>query len=133
MWARDGTGADGRAHWLAVAREYARQLAPVRAPTTTYHLDGRHITDEPAFYCALGEAVHGPGGYAGRSPDTLRDMLTDCLRHTTATPSPRTLIWHTAHTARTCLGVTPRTDDRARTFEELLTLLRQTNIEVVLA
>lgn len=77
--------------------------------------------------------MHGPGGYAGRSPDTLRDMLTDCLRHTTATPSPRTLIWHTAHTARTCLGVTPRTDDRARTFEELLTLLRQTNIEVVLA
>ncbi|QES43270.1 hypothetical protein DEJ49_21795 [Streptomyces venezuelae] len=129
LWARDGTGAEGRSHWLAIAREHAKQHTPADAPDPTYHLDGRHITDEPAFYRALGEAVHGPGGYAGRSADTL----ADCLRRTTDTPSPRTLAWHTAHTARTCLGVTPRTDDRTRTFEELLSLLRQMNIEMVLA
>ncbi|MFI1681149.1 hypothetical protein [Streptomyces sp. NPDC020607] len=142
LWARDGMGADGRSHWLAIAREHAEQLAPARAPTT-YHLDGRHITDEAAFYCALGEAVNGPGGYAGQSPETLTDHLrgktvalrgkTVALRGAMDAPSPHTLVWHTAYTARTCLGVTPRTDDHARTFEELLALLRQMDIEVLLA
>ncbi|MEU5684903.1 hypothetical protein DEJ48_16090 [Streptomyces venezuelae] len=156
VWARDGTGTDGRSHWLTVARRHAGRPdpdRPDRAPGTAYHLDGRHITDESAFYCALGEAVHGPGGYAGRSPETLADCLRatedrlrttedrlrapkDCPRGTTNAPPPPTLVWHTAHKARTCLGVTPvtsRTDDRAPTFEELLALLRQMDIQVVLA
>ncbi|MEU6825223.1 hypothetical protein ABZ921_31755 [Streptomyces atriruber] len=128
LWARDGTGTEGRSHWLAVARAYGGQPGPGPAPGTTYHLDGRHITDEPAFYCALGEAVNGPGGYVGRSAETLQDHL----RGEADAPPPITLIWHAAHTARTCLGVTPHTDARPPSFEELLSLLRQMGVEVVL-
>ncbi|MGP3917619.1 barstar family protein [Nonomuraea sp. 10N515B] len=38
-----------------------------------------HITDEVAFYRAMGEAINGPGGYFGRN----LDALDDCLRSLT--------------------------------------------------
>ncbi|MEV0256470.1 barstar family protein [Streptomyces sp. NPDC050732] len=130
LWAAHGIDADGRSHWLSVARERkGRRGGPDAEPGATYHLDGRHITDEPAFYCALGEAVNGPGGYVGRSADTLHD----CLRGDLGTPPPLTLVWHDPHTARSCLGVTPRTHGAPPSFEELLALLTRMDIEVVLA
>ncbi|MFK4067535.1 hypothetical protein [Streptomyces sp. NPDC029674] len=129
-WALPGMDTEGRSHWLAIAREHGdRRRGPDAAPGATYHLDGRHITDEPAFYCALGEAVNGPGGYVGRTADTLSDHLRGGL----GPPLPFTLVWHDAHTARTCLGVTPRTGGGPPSFEELLALLTRTNIGVVLA
>ncbi|MEV5979942.1 hypothetical protein [Streptomyces sp. NPDC052114] len=127
LWARHG--AEGRAHWLAVARRAPGRHGPVAGPGATYHLDGRHITDEPAFYCALGEALDGPGGYAGRDLDTLSRRL----RGGTGAVPPFTLVWHDAHVAGTCLGVTPRTDDRPPCFEELLDRLALSGVEVVLA
>lgn len=39
------------------------------------HLDAAHIASLDAFFCALGDAVQGPGGYFGC---TLRS-LDDCL------------------------------------------------------
>ncbi|WP_069884618.1 barstar family protein [Streptomyces luteocolor] len=127
LWARHG--AEGRAHWLAVARRAPRRRGPTPGPGATYHLDGRHITDEPAFYCALGEALDGPGGYAGRDADTLQR----CLHGGTGAVPPFTLVWHDARVARTCLGVTPRTDGRPPCFEELLGRLALLGVEAVLA
>ncbi|MFJ2773711.1 barstar family protein [Streptomyces sp. NPDC087300] len=126
-WARHGTV--GRAHWLGVTRVNGRRRSPDAGPGVDYHLDGCHITDEPAFYCALGEAVNGPAGYFGRDPDSL----SECLRGGFGALSPFTLVWHDAHVARTCLGVTPRTDHRPPSFEELLDCLVRGGIEVVLA
>ncbi|MEU7579702.1 barstar family protein [Streptomyces sp. NPDC041068] len=97
-------------------------------PATMRHLDGRHITDEPAFYCALGEAMNGPGGYFGRNVDTL----SRCLSEAPGARPPFTLVWHDARTARTCLGVTPRTDRRPPSFEELVDFLVLMDVEVVL-
>ncbi|WP_327590963.1 barstar family protein [Nonomuraea sp. NBC_00507] len=37
------------------------------------------MTDEAAFYLAMGEAINGPGGYFGRN----LDALDDCLRSLT--------------------------------------------------
>ncbi|MEV7195410.1 hypothetical protein AB0N81_26920 [Streptomyces sp. NPDC093510] len=132
LWARHGIGTEGRPHWLTVARGHTARHGPDAEPGATHHLDGRHITDEPAFYCALGEAVHGPGGYVGRTADTLSDHLRG-RRGGLGAPPSRTLVWHEARTARTCLGVTPRAQDRPPSFEELLALLTRLDIEVTLS
>ncbi|NRQ39611.1 hypothetical protein HII36_48450 [Nonomuraea sp. NN258] len=41
----------------------------------TYHLDGRFVTDIDAFYCALGEAINGPGGFFGHDLRSLEECL----------------------------------------------------------
>lgn len=54
--------AEGRQFWLGTALHNHGHGGQDRPPGTTYHLDGRHITDLSGFFCALGEAVNGPGG-----------------------------------------------------------------------
>ncbi|WP_346766166.1 hypothetical protein [Streptomyces sp. A0592] len=36
---------------------------------------GRHVTDVPGLYLALGKAVGGPGGYLGADLHALADCL----------------------------------------------------------
>ncbi|MER5179679.1 barstar family protein [Streptomyces sp. NPDC002896] len=127
LWAHCDTAS--RDFWLGTALTSHDSRRPDAAPGATYHLDGRHITDRPGFYCALGEAVNGPGGYFGRN----LDALVDCLRSGFGTRRPFTLVWHDAHVARTCLGVTPQAHGRPPTFEELLCRLAEMGVEVVLA
>ncbi|MGV9932141.1 barstar family protein [Streptomyces olivaceoviridis] len=43
------------------------------------HLDGDHIFTKSGFFCALGEAVNGPGGYFGSNLDALADCLSSSL------------------------------------------------------
>ena len=126
-WA--GCDAEGRRFWLGTALANHAHGAPDRPPGTTYHLDGRHITDPQGFFCAIGEAVNGPGGYFGRGVDAL----DDCLRGRWGAAPPFTLVWHDATVARTCLGLTPLTGPRPPTFEELLTLLAERYVDVCLA
>jgi hypothetical protein len=86
-----------RGAWLDLARERAcRRSHHARPAGHAYELDGRHITDEPALYLALGEAVNGPGGYFGG----CLAALDDCLRGTFGYTAPTTLLWRDAATAR---------------------------------
>ncbi|WP_308013431.1 barstar family protein [Streptomyces beigongshangae] len=123
-WA--GCGTEGRRHWLSTALERHDFGRPDAGPGGTYHLDGRHITDEPGFFCAVGEAVNGPGGYFGRG----LDALADCLRGRWGARLPFTLLWHDAEVARTCLGLVPLTGHRPCTFEELLAFLGEEGVGV---
>ncbi|MGW1026586.1 barstar family protein [Streptomyces sp. NPDC002577] len=127
LWAHCDTAS--RDFWLGTALARHNSRRPEAEPGTAHHLDGRHITDAPGFYCALGEAVNGPGGYFGRNLDALED----CLRGGFGARRPFTLVWHDAHVARTCLGVTPQTHGRSPAFEELLGHLAEMGVEVVLA
>ncbi|MFY1672578.1 barstar family protein [Plantactinospora sp. WMMB334] len=43
------------------------------------YLDGAKMPTKPGFYCALGEAVNGPGGYFGSNLDALADCLSSDL------------------------------------------------------
>ncbi|MFG3133301.1 barstar family protein [Streptomyces tendae] len=52
-------------------------------------IDGSQIVGEGSFYCALGEAVNGPGGYFG---STL-DGLADCLASSRNASAPFKLVW----------------------------------------
>ncbi|MEU4152059.1 barstar family protein [Streptomyces sp. NPDC026659] len=90
-----------RGPWLDLVRERGCRLKHrARQPGHAYDLDGRHITDEPGLYLALGEAVNGPGGYFGSSPDALADCLRGNFGHT----APATLLWRDTATAREYLS-----------------------------
>ncbi|MCP2298911.1 Barstar (barnase inhibitor) [Nocardia amikacinitolerans] len=82
---RTGTWADmspeRRDAWLEVARIIASTqmqtdgtLADIS--NEVFIVDSGSIEDRAGFFCALGEAVNGPGGYFGFN----LDALSDCLR-----------------------------------------------------
>lgn len=48
------------------------------------------------FYCAMGEAVNGPGGYFGATLDGLHD----CLRGGSGITAPFDLVWEPPPAAR---------------------------------
>jgi hypothetical protein len=65
-----------------------------------FELDGERVEDPAGLYCALGEAVNGPGGYFGADPDSLRD----CLRGGFGAQPPFELRWTAADAARSRLA-----------------------------
>ncbi|WP_410663467.1 barstar family protein [Amycolatopsis sp. lyj-84] len=116
-----------RRQWSGVALGY-RTGALARPAGTTYDLDGRFVTDVEGFYCAIGEAINGPGGYFGW---TL-DGLDDCLRGQFGAQAPFRLVWHNSAVAREHLvgGYDRRRLSPAITLEDLLVLLAEHHIEV---
>lgn len=86
-----------RGAWLDLVRERACRRNPQDRPAGhAYGLDGRHITDVPGLYLALGEAVNGPGGYFGG----CLNALADCLGGTFGYTAPATLLWRDTSIAR---------------------------------
>lgn len=114
-------GPEGRRFWLRTALANHDHGRPGLPPDTTCHLDGRYVTDLPGFFCALGEAVNGPGGYFGWG----LDALDDCLYGRWGIAPPFRLVWHDAEVARRCLGVTPHAVHRPPSFEELVAFLAE--------
>jgi hypothetical protein len=120
-----------RRHWLLCAKaDHRRVTRPDRPAGVTYHLDGSFATDLCGCYCALGEAVNGPGGYFG---DDL-DALDDALRHGHGATTPFRLVWHDAAVARAHLvpGHERRGWTPAPTMDDLLSRLRARRIDVEL-
>jgi hypothetical protein len=95
-----------RHHWAGVALTH-HSGAPDQPAGATYDLDGRFVTDVEGFYCAIGEAINGPGGYFGWNLDALDDRL----RGGFGAQTPFRLVWHDSAVAREQL--TARTSSRA--------------------
>ncbi|MFJ5730748.1 barstar family protein [Streptomyces paradoxus] len=90
-----------REAWLELVRERGCRLEHQDRPAgQLYELDGRHITDEPGLFLALGEAVNGPGGYFGGCVAAL----ADCLRGNFGYTAPATLLWRNFAPAREYLS-----------------------------
>jgi RNAse (barnase) inhibitor barstar len=125
LWA--GYDRDLRHHWAGVALGL-RSAAPDRPAGTRYDLDGRFVTDVEGFYCAIGEAINGPGGYFGWN----LDALDDCLSFGARTPSR--LAWHDSAIARQHLvaGYDRRRLCPAITMDHLLDMLTAGNVEIEL-
>ncbi|MFI6458754.1 barstar family protein [Streptosporangium amethystogenes] len=85
-----------RHEWSGLAASHRPQGLPDKPAATTYRLDGRFVTDIDAFYCAIGEAINGPGGYFGWNLDALHD----CLSGGWGAAGPFRLIWHHSDVAR---------------------------------
>jgi RNAse (barnase) inhibitor barstar len=65
-----------RLAWLEVARLYPRNNPKSQDEQNAhYYLDATNLKDSTSFYCALGEAINGPGGYYGLNMDSLADCL----------------------------------------------------------
>ncbi|BCY06512.1 barstar family protein [Actinoplanes sp. L3-i22] len=107
-----------RHEWLRLALAHAHLRGPDRPAGGTYHLDGRYVTDMNAFFCAIGEAVNGPGGYFGWVWDALRD----CLGGGWGAETPFRLVWSHVEVAREHLG--------DETVDELVAEMARHQVEV---
>ncbi|MCR8845350.1 barstar family protein [Paenibacillus sp. SC116] len=62
--------------WLEVARLFFnRNHSPQDQMNKKYYIDVTHVQDSVDFFCALGEAINGPGGYFGFNLSSLEDCL----------------------------------------------------------
>ncbi|MCP3756511.1 barstar family protein [Streptomyces sp. TBY4] len=120
-----------RGAWHDLVRERAcSQSHHDRPAGHAYELDGQHITDEPALYLALGEAVNGPGGYFGG----CLAALDDCLRGTFGYTAPATLLWRDAAVAREHLSQTLTPEGQPYDlFTAVLEALAEGGMDVTLA
>ncbi|MBE1467197.1 barstar family protein [Kibdelosporangium phytohabitans] len=120
MWA--GYDAGGRWAWLAAALSRPR-TQPGDSPGQTFHIDGRFATTMTGFYCAIGEAVNGPGGYFGWNMDALADCLKSGQFGATR---PFTLVWHDSAIARTQLRLAAERELlRTDPFETIVDMVRE--------
>jgi len=88
---------DERRSWLQIVLLYHNRQCVQDAPAgSIFDLDGTHIVDYSGFFCAIGEAINGPGGYFGCNVDAL----ADCLCGDYGAKVPFTLRWHHSHVAR---------------------------------
>lgn len=82
-------------------------------------LDGTHIVTRAGFYCALGEAVNGPGGYFGSNLDALADCLSSDFGNTALMK----VVWQNHRASQESLG---------RDFlDSIVAVMREFHVEVV--
>ncbi|MFG2987386.1 barstar family protein [Streptomyces sp. NPDC048258] len=92
-------------------------------------MDGQQVVDEDSFYCALGEAVNGPGGYFG----WYLSALDGCLRGRWGVAPPFTLEWHHSEVARSRLIKHDTIHgDTVTLFDILLEIFGDHGVEVIL-
>jgi hypothetical protein len=121
QWAE--LGRSDRYLWVRAA-EIHRRPTLEKPAGTVYHLDGRHITDYDGFYCAIGEAINGPGGWFGGDLFRLHENAATGFR----------LIWHDSAVARTHLvpGFDRKSWLPAVTFDDLVRYLGEDGVPVEL-
>jgi hypothetical protein len=128
LWA--GLSRSDRYLWVRAAALH-RKHAPDKPAGTVYHLDGRHVTDYDAFFCAIGEAVNGPGGWFGGDLFWLHENAA--TGGGGATPGFR-MIWHDAEVAR--MHLVPGYDRKswlpAVTFDDLVHHLSKDGVQLEL-
>jgi RNAse (barnase) inhibitor barstar len=92
-----------REAWLHVVQNswFATGRRAVRYETgSVVFLDGEKIASKAGFYCALGEAANGPGGYFGSNLDALVDCLSSTLREN----PPFQIVWNDFEVSRDLIG-----------------------------
>jgi RNAse (barnase) inhibitor barstar len=125
LWA--GYDRELRSRWGGLAAGRMRGGLD-RPPGTTYDRGGRFVTDVEGFYCAIGEAVNGAGGYFGCN----LDALIDCLHGGLGAAAPSRLVWHDSAVAREHLvdGYDRRRLGPAVSFNYLMDLLTTYGMEI---
>ncbi|QFG26961.1 hypothetical protein F7P10_10310 [Actinomadura sp. WMMB 499] len=124
LWTRYGP--QGRRAWTHVAlHRHVRTDGADRPDGSTFELDGTHVTDSAGFFCALGEAINGPGGYYGAGLDSL----SDCMSGGYGTAGRFTLLWTHFEVARRSWK-TRKPDDLAQapSLESVLDVLGRGNV-----
>lgn len=84
-----------RQGWLELA--ISCQNIDYENPKNTIKISGHNINCYDDFYCTLGEALNGPGGYFGRNLDSLIDCICS---HEFGTKNLKKIIWENSKTCR---------------------------------
>jgi len=96
----------GRRAWLTQASrrffDVARDIVPSKVPGRVIVLEGRLVDTLLGFYCAMGEAVNGPGGYFGSS----MQAFDDCLFTGFGLEYPYSIVWKDTHLSKEALDAT---------------------------
>ncbi|MEU6098090.1 barstar family protein [Streptomyces sp. NPDC047079] len=82
--------------WFSSGRRATRY-----GPTETAVIEGADIGTKASLYCAVGEAVNGPGGYFGSNLDALHDCLRTMRRDS---DRPLRVLWRRFPVSREALG-----------------------------
>jgi hypothetical protein len=119
-----------RHEWAGVALAHHRFDVPDQPAGTVFDLDGRFVTDVEGFYCAIGEAINGPGGYFGWN----LDALDECLGWKWGARAPFRLVWHDSAVAHEHLvaGYDRHRYAPAVTLDSLLQIFAEHGVEVEL-
>lgn len=108
---------DKKWSWLQSVRDAffakAKRSPPPRISDMTVILEGSLIEDVPSFYCALGEAVNGPGGYFGQHTIALYDALHGGF----GLDAPATIRWRDSKASRLILDDAALVRERKRERE----------------
>ncbi|MFD6529104.1 barstar family protein [Streptomyces sp. NPDC060184] len=130
LW--QGLSTAGQWAWLSVAlcsHAWRRQGKPDAPEGRTVTLDGRYTVDRNSFWCAIGEAVNGPGGYFGWN----LDALIDCLRGRWGAAPGFTVDWVNSADARARLTQpVPSGDREATLFDVILEIFEERGVTVLL-
>ncbi|MBB6396896.1 hypothetical protein BKA00_003810 [Actinomadura coerulea] len=141
LWDRFRVSRPQRGEWCTLqvgAREAWLEVAGLRyaespskgdhsVPPREFVMEGDEIKDVASFFCAIGEAFRGPGGYMGCSFTELDESLEGYLQG-----APVRLIWRNISVARSSLsGVVDIAGGSISKFDLLLSILSQNNVEVI--
>ncbi|WP_235206613.1 barstar family protein [Paenibacillus tyrfis] len=93
---------DHRRAWLKIVSTYQpKRRDDEESEQRLFFLDGTYVTDYCSFFCALGEAIRGPGGYYGFDFNSF----IDCLHGGFGARAPFTLIWKNVQVAQKYLDL----------------------------
>ncbi|MEO6176743.1 MAG: barstar family protein [Flavobacterium circumlabens] len=107
-----------RQAWLETALNFQKKLEDQKG--LNIQLKGKLIIDEDTFFCTLGEAINGPGGYFGRNLMSLDDCFTGGF----GVQLPLTIMWLNHEFSKQKLG---------KSFEEIIKVFEINNVEIILA
>jgi hypothetical protein len=120
-----------REGWVEVAGlRHAESAAKAKesSPRREVVMEGDEVKDVASFFCAIGEAFHGPGGYFGENFTALEECLEEYLRG-----APVRLIWRNMDVARSALSAVVESNEGSLTkLDLILRVLARKGVEVVL-
>lgn len=129
--ARKGVWADlpigSREAWLEVAGLYRITASLASNDVAEVVIDGTSIEDLASFFCAMGEAVNGPGGYYGWN----FQALADCLDGGCGARAPFVLRWSEFDIAQSSLvGAVESAGRRLTQLELIIEILQEAGVDI---
>ncbi|MEV0119501.1 barstar family protein [Streptomyces sp. NPDC050844] len=111
-----------QAAWLHVAQNSwftSNRRAARYGVDDVVHLDGVHISTKSGFFCSLGEAVNGPGGYYGSN----LDALADCISSNCGEGPPLKIVWRHFQASRESLD--------SSFLDSVMEVMREFRVDIV--